>query len=322
MIVRFRLITACMLCLAAPAALAQAWPAKPIRMIVPYTPGGYTDTMARLVGDAVGRALNANIIYENRPGANSIVGVEMLAKAPADGYTLATVIAAHSANATLYPKLPFDPIKDFVPVSLTSVSPLILVANNDFPARTVAEVIAHARANPGRINYGSSGSGAAAHLTMEGLLLATGTKMQHVPYKGTAPALTDLIGGQIGLLFDVPSTMMQHVRAGKIKAIAIAADKRIAAAPEVPVFSESGMPGFTAGSWTMTLAPAGTPAEVVNRLSSETAKAIRSQALKERIEGLGVIPVGNTPDEAAAFLRAEVAKWGKIIREANVKVDQ
>ncbi|MFN0160136.1 MAG: Bug family tripartite tricarboxylate transporter substrate binding protein [Burkholderiales bacterium] len=317
-----RLIAACMLCLAVPAVFAQAWPAKPIRMIVPYTPGGYTDTMARLVGDAVGRALNANIIYENRPGANSIVGVEMLAKAPADGYTLATVIAAHSANATLYPRLPFDPIKDFVPVSLTSVSPLILVANNDFPARTVAEVIAYARANPGRINYGSSGSGAAAHLTMEGLMLATGTKMQHIPYKGTAPALTDLIGGQIGLLFDVPSTMMQHVRAGKIKAIAISAERRITAAPEVPVFSESGMAGFTAGSWTMTLAPAGTPADIVNRLSSETARAIRSPALKERIEGLGVIPVGNTPDEAAAFLRAEVAKWGKIIREANVKVDQ
>ncbi|MBL8376389.1 MAG: tripartite tricarboxylate transporter substrate binding protein [Burkholderiales bacterium] len=316
-----RLIAACLMCLAVPAALAQAWPAKPIRMIVPYTPGGYTDTMARLVGDAVGRALNANIIYENRPGANSIVGVEMLAKAPADGYTLATVIAAHSANATLYPKLPFDPVKDFVPVSLTSVSPLILVANNDFPARTVAEVIAHAKANPGKINFGSSGSGAAAHLTMEGLMLATGTKMQHIPYKGTAPALTDLIGGQIGILFDVPSTMMQHVRAGKIKAIAITAEKRIAAAPEVPVFAESGMPGFTAGSWTMTLAPAGTPADIVNRLAGETAKAIRSQALKERIEGMGVIPVGNTPEEAAAFLRAEVAKWGKIIREANVKVE-
>jgi tripartite-type tricarboxylate transporter receptor subunit TctC len=308
--------------LAAPgSALAQAWPAKPIRMIVPYTPGGYTDNMARLVGDAVGRALGATMIYENRPGANSIVGVEMLAKAPADGYTLATVIAAHSANATLYPKLPFDPVKDFVPVSLTSVSPLILVANNDFPARTVAEVIAHAKANPGKLNFGSSGAGAAAHLTMEGLMLATGIKMQHVPYKGTAPALTDLIGGQIGLLFDVPSTMLAHVRAGKIKAIAITAERRIAAAPEVPVFAESGMPGFVAGSWTMTLAPAGTPPEIVNRLAAETAKAIRTAALKERIEAMAVVPVGNAPDEAAAFLRAEVAKWGKIIREANVKVE-
>ena len=300
---------------------AQAYPNKPIRMIVPYTPGGYTDTMARAVGEPLGRALGQPVTFEYKPGANSILGADMVAKAPADGYTLATVIAAHSGNATLYPKLPFDVIKDFTPVSLTSVSPVILVANNNFPARTVAEFIAYAKANPGKINFGSSGTGAAAHLTMEYLMSLTGTKMQHVPYKGTAPALTDLIGGQIEVMFDTPSSMMPHVKAGKIRALGVAADKRVGGALDVPTFAESGMPGFLAGTWSMVLAPAGTPPEIVARLSSEIAKITRAPAFKERFDALGILPVGNTPDEALAFLKSEVSKWGKVIRDANVKVD-
>ena len=300
---------------------AQAYPNKPIRMIVPYTPGGYTDTMARAVGEPLGRALGQPVTFEYKPGANSILGADMVAKAPADGYTLATVIAAHSGNATLYPKLPFDVIKDFTPVSLTSVSPVILVANNNFPARTVAEFIAYAKANPGKINFGSSGTGAAAHLTMEYLMSLTGTKMQHVPYKGTAPALTDLIGGQIEVMFDTPSSMMPHVKAGKIRALGVAADKRVGGALDVPTFAESGMPGFLAGTWSMVLAPAGTPPEIVARLSSEIAKITRAPAFRERFDALGILPVGNTPDEALAFLKSEVSKWGKVIRDANVKVD-
>ena len=300
---------------------AQAYPNKPIRMIVPYTPGGYTDTMARAVGEPLGRALGQPVTFEYKPGANSILGADMVAKAPADGYTLATVIAAHSGNATLYPKLPFDVIKDFTPVSLTSVSPVILVANNNFPVRTVAEFIAYAKANPGKINFGSSGTGAAAHLTMEYLMSLTGTKMQHVPYKGTAPALTDLIGGQIEVMFDTPSSMMPHVKAGKIRALGVAADKRVGGALDVPTFAESGMPGFLAGTWSMVLAPAGTPPEIVARLSSEIAKITRAPAFRERFDALGILPVGNTPDEALAFLKSEVSKWGKVIRDANVKVD-
>ena len=300
---------------------AQAYPSKPIRMIVPYTPGGYTDTMARAVGEPLGRVLGQPVIFENKPGANSILGADMVAKAPADGYTLATVIAAHAGNATLYPKLPFDVIKDFAPVSLTSVSPVILVAHNSFPAKTVAEFIAYAKANPGKINFGSSGTGAAAHLTMEYLMNLTGTKMQHVPYKGTAPALTDLIGGQIGVMFDTPSSMMPHVKAGKIRALGVAADKRVGGALDVPTFAESGMPGFLSGTWSMVLAPAGTPPELVSRLSAEIAKITRTPAFKERFDALGIVPVGNTPDEALAFLKSEVSKWGKVIRDANVKVD-
>ena len=302
-------------------ALAQAWPSKPIRMIVPYTPGGYTDTMARGVGEPLARALGTTMMYDNKPGANSILGVDILAKSAPDGYTLATVIAAHSANATLYPKLPFDVMKDFVPVSVTSLSPLILVVNNDFPARTVAEFLAYARANPGKINFGSSGTGAAAHLTMEYLQTLTGTKMQHIPYKGTAPLLTDLIGGQIGVAFDATSLMMPHIRGGKIRALATTADKRVAGALDYPTMIESGVPGFVSGTWSMVLAPAGTPPGIVNRLSSEIAKIARTPAFREKFESQGIIPVGNTPEEAAAFLKDEVAKWGKVIRDANVRVE-
>ena len=302
-------------------ALAQVWPAKPIRMIVPYTPGGYTDTMARGVGEPLARALGTTMIYDNKPGANSILGVDILAKSAPDGYTLATVIAAHSANATLYPKLPFDVMKDFVPVSVTSLSPLILVVNNDFPAKTVAEFLAYARANPGKVNFGSSGTGAAAHLTMEYLQTLTGTKMQHIPYKGTAPLLTDLIGGQIGVAFDATSLMMPHVRGGKIRGIATTAEKRVAGALDYPTMIEGGVPGFVSGTWSMVLAPAGTPPAIVNRLSSEIAKIARTPAFREKFESQGIIPVGNTPEEAAAFLKDEVGKWGKVIRDANVKVE-
>ena len=303
------------------AAQAQTWPSKPIRMIVPYTPGGYTDTMARGVGEPLGRALGTTVIFENKPGANSIVGADIVAKAPPDGYTLVTVIAAHSANATLYPKLPFDIMKDFAPVSLTSVAPLILVANNDFPAKNVGEFIAYAKANPGKINFGSSGNGAAAHLTMEYMKNLTGTKMQHVPYKGTAPALTDLIGGQIGVMFDTTALMMPHVRGGKIKALGTASEKRVAGALDIPTIGENGLSGFVSGTWSMVLAPGGTPPDIVNRISAEIAKITRSAGFKEKFESQGIIPVGNTPEEAATFFKDEVAKWGKVIRDANVKVE-
>ena len=303
------------------AALAQTFPSKPIRMIVPYTPGGYTDTMARGVGEPLARALGTTMIFENKPGANSIVGADIVAKSVPDGHTLVTVIAAHSANATLYPKLPFDVVKDFAPVSLTSLSPLILVVNNDFPAKTVGEFLAYAKANPGKINFGSSGIGAAAHLTMEYLKNLTGTKMQHIPYKGTAPLLTDLIGGQIGVAFDATSLMMPHVRGGKIRALATTADKRVAGALELPTMIEAGVPGFLSGTWSMVLAPAGTPPEIVKRLSDEIAKITRSAAFKEKYESQGIIPMGTTPDETAAFLKEEIAKWGKVIRDANVKVE-
>jgi tripartite-type tricarboxylate transporter receptor subunit TctC len=300
---------------------AQTYPAKPVRLIVPYTPGGFTDTMARTVGDKLASALRQPTMIENKPGANGIIGADLVAKSPPDGHTLGMVIAAHSANATLYPKLPFDTVKDFTYVSLVGVTPLILVASTGVPANSIRELIAYAKANPGKVNFASSGIGAAAHLTMEYFMSVTGTKMVHVPYKGTAPALTDLLGGQIGVMFDSPSSMMPHVKAGKIKALGIASEKRIAVAPDVPTVIEGGVPGFVSGSWAMLVAPANTPKEVVTRLSSEVGKIVRSPEIREKFASMGVLPVGNSPDEAAEFLRTEMAKWSKIIKEANVKLD-
>ncbi len=303
-------------------ASAQTWPARPIRMVVGYTPGGYTDTMARAVGEKLSAALGQQVLIENKPGANGIIGADMVAKAAPDGYTLGMVIAAFAVNATLYAgKLPFDPLKDVVPVSLASAAPLILVANNSFPPRTLAELIAYAKANPGKINFGSSGVGAAAHLGMEYFMSVTGTKMVHAPYKGTAPALTDLMGGQIQIMFDTPSSMMPHVKGGKIRALAMATEKRSAAAPEVPTVIEGGVPNYVYGSWAMLIAPGNTPKEIVARLAAEVGKMMRSPEVRERFATLGVDPVGNTPEEAAEFLRAEIAKSGKIVRDANVKVD-
>ncbi len=303
-------------------AQAQSYPTKPIRMVIPYTPGGFTDTMARSIGDALSRALGQPMVYDNKPGANSLIGAGMVAKAAPDGYTLGTVIAAHSVNPSLYEKMPFDAIKDFTPVTLIGVAPLILVANVDAPFNNVKELIAHAKANPGALSYGSSGTGAAAHLTTEYFNSLTGTKMTHVPYKGTAGALTDLIGGQIHLLFDVVSSMGPHIKAGKVKAIAIASDRRVGEVADVPTFDESGLAGFQSSTWGLLLAPAGTPKEIVERLSVEAGKALRSDDLRAKFDKLGTIPVGNSPQEAAAFLRDEVEKWGKVVREAKVKIDQ
>ena len=303
-------------------ASAQTWPARPIKMVVGYTPGGYTDTMARAVGEKLSAALGQQVLIENKPGANGIIGADLVAKAAPDGYTLGMVIAAFAVNATLYAgKLPFDPLKDVVPVSLASAAPLILVANNSFPPRTLAELVAYAKANPGKINFGSSGVGAAAHLGMEYFMSVTGTRMVHAPYKGTAPALTDLMGGQIQIMFDTPSSMMPHVKGGKIRALAMATEKRSAAAPDVPTVIEGGVPNYVYGSWAMLIAPGNTPKEIVARLSAEVGKMMRSPEVRERFATLGVDPVGNTPEEAAEFLRAEIAKSGKIVRDANVKVD-
>lgn len=303
-------------------AIAQNYPNKPIRMVIPYTPGGYTDTMARTVGDALSRALGQTMVYDNKPGANSLIGADMVAKAAPDGYTLGTVIAAHSVNPSLYQKMPFDAVKDFAPVTVISIAPVILVANVNAPFNTVKELIDYAKANPGKLSYGSSGTGAAAHLSMEYLNMLTGTKMVHVPYKGTPQALPDLIGGQIQLMFDVVTTMGAQIKAGKVKAIAIASEARLSAAPEVPTFVESGLPGFLSSSWAMVVAPAATPRDIVDRLSSEAGKAIKSAEMQAKFVGMGVVGVGNTAAEAEAFLRAEVQKWGKVVREANVKIDQ
>ena len=234
-----------------------------------------------------------------------------------------TVIAAHAANATLYSgKLPFDPVKSFTPISLAGIAPLIMTVNNNFPPKSVKELIDYAKANPGKISFGSSGIGAAAHLTTELFKQTTGVDMVHVPYKGTAPALQGLMGDDIQILVDVPSTMMPHVRGGKIRALGMFSAQRVGGAAEVPTIAESGGPAIESSTWVMFLAPAGTPREIVNRLSAETAKAIGSADLKARFEQLGIEPGGGSPEQAAKFLNDEIAKWAKVITAAGVKPEQ
>ena len=310
--------------LAAPLSLqAQTYPNRPIRWVVPYTGGGITDVVTRVVTQKMQGPLGQPIVVDNRPGANSILGADIVAKAPPDGYTILTVIAAHAANATLYAgKLPFDPVKGFAPISLAAVAPLILTINNNFPAKDVRELIAYARANPGKVNFGSSGIGAAAHLTTELLKQTSGIDMVHVPYKGTAPALIALMANDIQVLVDVPSTLMPHVRGGKIRALAMFSAKRIQGAPEVPTIAEAGGPPLESSTWVLFLAPAGTPREVVNRLSAETVKAINESDIKDRFSQIGIEPVGNSPEQAAKFLDAEIAKWARVINTAGVKAEQ
>jgi len=234
-----------------------------------------------------------------------------------------TVIAAHAANATLYAgKLPFDVVKSFAPVSLVGIAPLIMTANNDLPAKDIKELIAYAKANPGKLSFGSSGVGAAAHLTTELFKQTTGVDMVHVPYKGTAPAMQDLMAGNIQILVDVPSTLMPQVRAGKIKALGMFSAKRVAGAAEVPTVVEAGGPPIEASTWVLFLAPAGTPGDIVTKMGVEIAKAVASTDVKGRFETIGIEPVGNTSEEARKFLDEEIAKWAKVITTAGVKAEQ
>jgi tripartite-type tricarboxylate transporter receptor subunit TctC len=304
-------------------AQGQAWPAKPIRWVVPYTGGGITDVVTRVVTHKMSGSLGQPIVVDNRPGANSILGSDIAAKAPPDGYTMLTVIAGYAANVTLYSgKLPFDPLKGLMPVSLAGIAPLILTVNNNFPAKDVKELIAYAKANPGKLNFGSSGIGAAAHLTTELLKQTAGIDMMHIPYKGTAPALTAVMANDIQVLVDVPSTLMPHVRGGKIKALAMFSGKRLPSYPDVPILSEAGGPPIESSTWVLFMAPAGTPRAIVNRLSAETAKAINGTDIKERFSQIGIEPVGSTPEQAAKFLETEIAKWATVINTAGVKAEQ
>ena len=300
----------------------QAYPSRPIRIVVPYTPGGFTDVTTRIVAAELSKNVGQNIIIDNRPGANSIVGVEIVSKSTPDGYTLASVIPAHAANQTLYPKLPYHSVNSFAPVSLAASAPLILCVTNALPAKSVKDLVALARSRPGKLAFASSGVGASAHLSMELLMMMTGISMVHVPYKGTAPALVDLTSGQVQVMFDVPSSMLPHVKAGRIRALAMASEKRYSAAPELPTISEAAVPGYASGSWVGFLAPAGTPREVVAKLGREIMGIVNRPDVRERLIQIGIEPVGNSPGEFTAFLKNEVTKWEKVIRTANVKVDQ
>lgn len=302
------------------AARAQAWPAKPIRWVVPYTAGGLTDVVTRLTLEKM--KVGQTFVVDNKPGANSLIGAEMVANAAPDGYTCLTVIAAHAANKTLYAgRLKFDPVASFAPISLVAVAPLIILVSNDLPVKSVGELIAYAKKNPGKISFGSSGVGAAAHLTSELIMQMTGTQMVHVPYKGTAPALADLASGNLQMLLDVPIGTMSQVRAGKVRALAMMSKERVPGAMEIPTIVESGGPLIESSSWVMFMAPAGTPKAIVDRLGDEAAKAMKDEVLRKRLAEQAVVPVGATPAETAKFLADEVEKWRKVITTAGVKID-
>jgi tripartite-type tricarboxylate transporter receptor subunit TctC len=301
---------------------AADYPTRPVRIIVPYTPGGTTDIATRLVADPLSRALGQPVVVENKPGANSIVGAAAAASSPADGHTLVMVLPAHAANATLQAgKMPFDPVAGFAPVSLVVQAPLVLAGSKQVPARTLGEFIDHAKRNPGKVNYGSSGIGATAHLAMELLKLRTGARMEHIPYRGTQPALQDLMAGNIGLLFDTYSTLKPQFDAGSVRPLGIAAAERAAFAPDLPTIIEGGIPDFVASSWCMLLAPAGTPPGIVDRVSTEVGRIVREPAMAAKLQDLGFVVEGLPPARTGEFLRSEVERWGSVIRSANVTVE-
>lgn len=316
-----RLLWAPAAALAAAPAPAQAWPSKPIRVVVPYPPGGFTDVTARLITQKLQERLGQTVVVDNKPGANGIIGADAVAKAAPDGSTFGIVIAAHAANTTLYPKLPYDPARDLAAVSLIGLSPLIAAVNNDAPFKTAAQLIDYARRNPGKVSFGSSGNGSAAHLSTELLKAQTGAYLVHIPYRGAAAALTDLMGGQIQLLFDAASGLINPGKSGKVRLIGVASEKRLPVVPELPTFVEQGFPNFIASTWAGMLAPAATPKDIVKRMADEVARIVRMDDVRARLEGMGTIPVGNTPEEFQAFLAAETSKWGKVIRDAKVTAD-
>ena len=305
----------------APTVLSQTPSGKPIRLIVPYPPGGFTDTTARLIGQKLQERLGQAVVVDNRSGANGILGADAVAKATPDGTTFGVVIAAHAANTTLYPKLPYNPRKDLAAVSLIGLSPLLAAVNNSSPIKNAADLIAYARANPGAISYGSSGNGSAAHLTGELLQSVTKTRMTHVPYRGAAAALTDLMGGQIQLFFDAASGLINAGTSGKVRLIGVAGTQRLPVLPELPTFAEQGIANFTGSTWAGVIAPAKVPREIIQRVADEIARIVRTDEVKARLEAIGTIPVGNKPEEFETFLAAETTKWGNVIRMANVKAD-
>ncbi|URI10410.1 tripartite tricarboxylate transporter substrate binding protein [Aquincola tertiaricarbonis] len=310
------------------AALAQAgWPSKPVRIVVPFAAGGTTDILARALAPELQRAFGQPFIVDNKPGAGGNIGAADVAKSAPDGHTLLMgTVGTHGINQSLYPKLPYDPIKDFAPVTLVAAVPNVLVFNpakaEQLGIRNVADLIKYAKANPGKLNMASSGNGTSIHLAGELFKAMTGSYMVHFPYRGSGPALIDLIGGNMDLMFDNLPSSMQQIKAGKLKALAVTSAARSPALPDVPTIAEAGpVKGYEASSWFGLLAPHGTPAEVVNRLQQETAKALASPALKERLMAQGALPSGNTPAEFAKLIDAETAKWAQVVKVSGAKVD-
>ncbi len=301
---------------------AGTYPSKLIRMVVPFTPGGSTDILGRTIGQQLTQAWGQSVVIDNVPGAGGSIGADKVAKAPADGYTLLMGhIGTLAVTPSLYPRLPYDPIKSFAAVAWVARVPNVLVVHPSVPVKTVQELVAYAKANPGKINYGSGGNGSAAHIATEYLKLQTGTQMQHVPYKGTAPAVTDLVAGQIQLMFTGVPAVMAQVKAGQLRALAVSSPNRVKAVPELPTVAESGYPGFEADQWYGVVAPAGTPPDVIAKLNQQINKMLASPEITTRLASEGAEATPNSPKVFADLIASEIARWRTVIEKGGVKVE-
>ena len=311
---------AAVMLLATSAAWAQGWPGRPLRYIVPFPPGAFNDTLARTLAAELPKTLGQPVVVENRPGGNTIIGTELAAKSPADGYTLFGAALPFSVVQSLY-KTSFDVTKDFAPITLAGVTPNLLVANVGMPFNDVKGLIAYAKANPGALNYATAGNGSSNHLSFELFKLMTGTRITHVPYKGSAPAVTDMLAGEVQVMFDNTPNVLPQVRAGKLKALAVSSKTRSSQAPEVPTVDESGVAGYDVNVWFGVLTVAGTPREIVQRLNADVVRILTSAEVKERFAKMGVDVVAGTPEQFGQFLRSEVARWAKVVHDAGIKAD-
>ena len=304
-----------------PAQAQDKWPSKPITYVVPFPAGGTTDILARLIGQKLGPALGTTVIIDNRPGAGGNIGSELVARAAPDGYTImGGTISSHSINASLY-KLSYDPLKSFAPITLIGTNANVLVVNPASPVHSVKELIAAAKAKPGSLSFASAGNGTSQHLSAELFKTMTGIDMVHIPYKGSAPAIQDVIGGQVPLMFDTTVVAGPFIQSGKVRPLAVTSAKRVPTLPDVPTMAEAGVPGYEVVSWQAMFAPAGTPPAVVQRLQTEVAAILKQPDVQERLAKLGVDPSGMAPQQLAEFQAAEIAKWAKVVKAANVKVD-
>ena len=303
-------------------ALAQEWPAKPIRFIAPNLPGGPTDILARLIGQKLAETLGQPVVIENRAGAAGNIGTEVAAKAPPDGYTLVTGNnATFGANVSLYKRLGFDPVKDFTPIVLAATQPNILVVHPSLPVTNVKELIALAKARPGQLNYSGSGMGAAAHLSAELFKSMTATNIVHIPYKSAAPALTDLMAGETQLMFATSLSVIQHIKANRVRALGVTTAKRSRFLPELPTMAEAGVPGFEASTWHGVLVPAGTPGAIVERLNMEINRMLQLADVRERLAAMGVEVVGGSAKEFADHIQREIPKWAKVVKAIGVQLE-
>jgi len=306
--------------LLATAALAQSYPAKPIRLIVPFAAGGGNDNVARLVGKHLSDSLGQPLVIDNRPGAGGVLGAELAAKAVPDGYTLFLGgVGSHAVNPNLNVSLPYDPIRDFAPVALLAQAPLVLVVHPSVPADSITAFVALARSRPGQLNYASNGNGSSSHLAAVMFDSMTGVDMVHVPYKGLSPALTDLLSGRVQLMFSSVVAILPHIKAGKLRGLAVTGSRRLASMPNLPTIAESGLPGYEASSWYGVLAPAGTPREIVARLNAELVKALEQPEVRTSLLAEGAEPIGGSPEQFAAHIRSEMERLGKMIREAKIR---